>query len=1206
MSGLPALGLGALGRLLLSRRGSSSLGVLILLALIWYVPPFIGFGEPRWRVFAGLAVIVCLLGFLGARWAVARWKGGGLVRHLGLGPTKVTSGQSELAEIRSKMAEAVAALRASELGAGYRGSAALYALPWYMLIGASATGKSTLIRNSGLHFPTATAEQLQVRGIGGTRNCDWWFSDQAVLLDTAGRYTTEQDDREEWLGFLDLLKRYRSRLPLNGLLVAVSVEDLLIADADTLEQHVRIIRERMHEVSRRLSVIAPTFLIFTKCDLIKGFYDYFQDLDDEGREQLWGAYLLENTLTDEEDAANIFERHVDTLYRKLCEQSLGKMSRHRGLAAKAAALDFPNQFAAAMEKLTEFVRLLFRDSPYHERPTFAGVYFTSGTQQGTPVQRLIGNLREAFGYSEPQHERVDEQRERRPFFVKRLFTDVIFPLQYAGNSSRRSLRLTRCLKVGAVAGGLSALTLASAVLVSAYASNQLLLRQSITASERLRETAAVAEIGSQDRYGALSDVYMQLEKLKTMLAERHWRVAITPQVITRQLPALEALLLDELDRIFRFSALAALESQLAQYRELWDRSDDDAREALRETYYNSLRAYLMVTVERDRLDPEFAGKVFERSWIDATTSTPASLAAMIGFYLEWIAESADTEHTSRRARNDLVEAARKQLRAAPDAARLYAQLQSRSRTEYGVTTINELLSSENRDYLYGDVQLPLLYTVDAWHEFVRPGIRDLVVDATRGDWVTGSQNGSRDGEQPIAGDAQSDEVRALERRMRERYFLDYSRAWEGFLGGLSLKRLVSLTEAVDTLSRYARSDGPLGQLMQILAVNLDVTERGLPKGTAAVQQATESLRLADFDRHVADLRHLAVPGEDRLVSPAIHEYLGSLLDLRTEIEGVAVSSDPDRAARRLAADVMRDQATGRGLHTAWIASGNVLASADGRTRDALQRLFQSPVRRAWALVLSHARADLSDAWQGAVIRPYRSGVHGRFPFHVSGPDAALDDVQQFFQPGTGLLPEFLEGELVPFIARTANGFTERRWLGAGLGLSADLLEQLHQGTRISDALFRDGGRRAEIEFHVTPVPSRGVSEMLIESNGQRYRYRNEPEEWRLFVWPGSLERIGARVSARGGQGRQHAEMVVDGPWAIFRLLNRADRVHRRGAIYDAEWNLQADSAYAIAARFRFRVDREDSLLDRDLLADFSLPDNLFQSDREPGRLVGTR
>ena len=101
-------------------------------------------------------------------------------------------------------------------------------LPWYVIIGPPGSGKTTALVNSGLHFPLAA--QLgagAVRGVGGTRNCDWWFTDQAVLLDTAGRYTTQDSnstvDKAAWLGFLDLLKKQRSRRPIDGAFIAISL-----------------------------------------------------------------------------------------------------------------------------------------------------------------------------------------------------------------------------------------------------------------------------------------------------------------------------------------------------------------------------------------------------------------------------------------------------------------------------------------------------------------------------------------------------------------------------------------------------------------------------------------------------------------------------------------------------------------------------------------------------------------------------------------------------------------------------------------------------------------------------------------------------------------------------------------------------------------------------------------------------------------------
>ena len=62
-----------------------------------------------------------------------------------------------------------------------------------MFIGPPGAGKTTALANSGLTLPARRrqgAKPGQGRG-RYTRNCDWWFTDDAVLIDTAGRYTTQ-------------------------------------------------------------------------------------------------------------------------------------------------------------------------------------------------------------------------------------------------------------------------------------------------------------------------------------------------------------------------------------------------------------------------------------------------------------------------------------------------------------------------------------------------------------------------------------------------------------------------------------------------------------------------------------------------------------------------------------------------------------------------------------------------------------------------------------------------------------------------------------------------------------------------------------------------------------------------------------------------------------------------------------------------------
>ena len=130
--------------------------------------------------------------------------------------------QAEIAAMQAEFQKALHSLKSSRLG--HKGGDALGALPWYVIIGPPGAGKTTALRSSGLPFPHAKGGR--VRGVGGTRNCDWWLTNDAVILDTAGRWATQEDDREEWLAFLDLLHQTRPRKPVNGILVAVSLSDL--------------------------------------------------------------------------------------------------------------------------------------------------------------------------------------------------------------------------------------------------------------------------------------------------------------------------------------------------------------------------------------------------------------------------------------------------------------------------------------------------------------------------------------------------------------------------------------------------------------------------------------------------------------------------------------------------------------------------------------------------------------------------------------------------------------------------------------------------------------------------------------------------------------------------------------------------------------------------------------------------------------------
>ena len=58
---------------------------------------------------------------------------------------------------------------------------------------------------------------------------------------------------------------------------------------------------------------------------------------------------------------------------------------------------FPQQVASLRDVAAEFLTEIFRPSRLEARPLLRGVYFTSGTQDGTPIDRLLGAMAGQFG-----------------------------------------------------------------------------------------------------------------------------------------------------------------------------------------------------------------------------------------------------------------------------------------------------------------------------------------------------------------------------------------------------------------------------------------------------------------------------------------------------------------------------------------------------------------------------------------------------------------------------------------------------------------------------------------------------------------------------------------------------------------------------------------------------------------------------------------
>ncbi|MBZ9556811.1 MULTISPECIES: type VI secretion system membrane subunit TssM [unclassified Modicisalibacter] len=378
--------------------------------------------------------------------------------------------REEIGLLRERLLKTIERLKSSDDGQGRRRSKrdALYALPWYMIVGQPAAGKSTMVYQSGLNFPFAERENARVAGMGGTRHCDWFFSSDAILLDTAGRYMNSEEEAGKWKGFLSLLKQYRRHCPLNGLIVAVNISDVVQASDSQRSNLARRLRERIQEARDHLEARLPIYLVFTKCDLIEGFTPFFESLDPERQSDVLGHTFAHQQPSDV-DWGRRFDSALDALCRHWLEIGDEEIVERDILETRrdVAAFRFPLELAALRGTLTHFVEALTNANPYQSAPLLRGFYFVSALQEGEVIEgEHAQRVGRHFALEKPAA--LSAPRADHPFFIANLFRRVIVADQhlaglYAGDSRGRRRKLRWSLAAAVVGVALCALWITSAV-----------------------------------------------------------------------------------------------------------------------------------------------------------------------------------------------------------------------------------------------------------------------------------------------------------------------------------------------------------------------------------------------------------------------------------------------------------------------------------------------------------------------------------------------------------------------------------------------------------------------------------------------------------------------------------------------------------------------------------------------------------------------
>jgi type VI secretion system protein ImpL len=1106
----------------------------VFIALAWAVVLVFHEFVPMWPAIVVTAVIVlALVAFVVVKILAAKRAAAKLESALDEEAERQQSSMrpDQIAEIKAMSAEfrkAVAALKSSKLGRS--GRDALGMLPWYVIIGPPGAGKTTALRNSGLKFPYAA--KGGVRGVGGTRNCDWWLTNEAIILDTAGRWSTEDDDREEWLAFLDLLHNTRPKKPINGILLAVSLAELQ-GEPEEIEALSHKLRERIDEVVSRLEMVIPVYLLITKCDLIPGFIEIFGDLRDKERGMIWGTTLP--LVAEHGERHELLAERLDELAKIVELRSLQRLGEERSMEARPHIYGFPQQFAALRQNIIDLSNHLFTENAFADAPIMRGVYFTSGTQEGRPIDRIMMKMAEAFGVR-PRMAAEAAPTKPKSYFVRDLFTKVVIPDRDVAVRSSKLLKKQRLLQYVMTGAALAAATAFLFLPITSYLENRRLVNDAFDFVETLGH-------GRSGREGALSA--RVLEAVGPMSARLERFEEKGPDVSLRFGLYLGDRLMDPLAlAIERTLVRPLLEADAQEMAAFLGGKGGDAEQML-----TALELHLLLTQPKLAEEPApEAEKPWQKQWVPraasnagvrwqrllgerSTTKGSESLQSAVSFYARRVL---DTPSLPER-RSTIVSKLRAVLlggNSDPLSDLIRDPSLPRDLRMIDIVGGSVTLFRAGNEGDKGPI-IPGAFTNEGW-KVIKKRL-DLLGDDKASDpdaWVLGEER-----------KRQRVDVGAVQTA----YFRRYVDVWKNFFLALVMKEPTSV-ESSRALFKSLILDHPFDTIWRNADTYLVIRDDSLlgkaqEAGGGALKKKIGSL--TGFGRQAADEAARRVdtgpPGPDS-VEKEFASFLKFGLTKPTGLESYNAMLAEVQAA--LGESGAPDNRAFSGALRAARAKLSALVSNyndKGWEPALLERMLMPPLRGSEGAVVGATAEMAGRKWCESIVTAYDQQLAGHYPFTRGNDirDARVTDVEKFLMPKTGTLWQYFSEVLAADIEHPAGTTIFRLKEGASVAYKPALLAYLKRAQEITDVLFAKDPTKMTLPYSVRIHPTEGYHKIQYISGGRTLNYINTRERWEDVVWP--ARGASFMLYSKSGQderGHPGAE------WGLFHLLDDAKTIER--------------------------------------------------------------
>jgi len=1047
----------------------------------------------------------------------------------------------EAKDMKAQLLEAIQDLR-QRVGRG-----GFSTIPWYLVMGPTDAGKSTLVLRSELRFSgdDETRGVRPVAGIGGTRRFDWWLSQDAVVLDMAGRAlgtSAQFEDNEDWIAFLRTLARQRRGKPINGVLLVVGVEQLAGHPTTELDKLAGRVRERLQELVHHLGVVFPVYAVVTQMDRLVGFSEFFADLGDPERGQIWGATLKYRQRSAEE-VEQEFDREFQALAGVLGERRLRRVAALSGDAARARAFGFPLQLERLRDPMIRFVGGVFQPDPSGDSPVFRGVYFTSAAQEGAPIDLVAAPALAAVGGAPAGGAKPATSGT---FFVRDLFSRVLSGeagLAGLARAEKARQRLRRVI----IAGSLAASFVLVAVLLSSFScANRRVIDRTRDAARRVAQTVKV-QSPLDANLESLDGLRARLVVLDSLAEGRPtWRkmgaysgdAVIDPALKLYTQAALAAVIRPAADRMVdSLSAQTATGAgAFIDYFELFravrllhnaDKLVADDAPTLARVMRRMLASQIATGPDEDRRR--------KRSLLDAQIEFLAT-------HPYWLSSLGPKALGPENL--ELVARASTRVRDTWDPSQFYRRM---------IREIEPTIPEASLPGLMGKATLVTdavvvggPFTRSGWNDRVRPELARRG-ERMRNDWIV---------REVFAGGGTP---AGLEAEMATRYARDYTAHWVALLDGIEIDMRSDLNGAVEMMAKLKEPDSPIVLGLKAVA---EQTTLGVDPALALGQVDKDFALLHQFVssggagsqgslfQRVAQRFGAggSAGGASGAGQSASALYLQELGKVQEQVTAAAQSGSPVLKQAILCVGAgTAESAVCRSLQWVDFVAGD-FGGAKGT--EPVARVLRLPMKKCQESVRGSPTKvggfgppipptpEMAAAWSG-LVGQFQSTLAGRYPLSPGrSAEATLQDFAGFFKPG-GAFWSFHQQYLKDYVNEDG---TPTPAAQAGVPFTGGLPGVVRRAYEIREALFSVKPDTPWLEFTIstgTPSvegPPINPRKVFLDLGGQSAVYFMGPKRPMHLEWPGPDPAVGASLRAETDQAQPQA-LRAPGPWGLFRLLD---------------------------------------------------------------------